>query len=114
MGQCVETRVAVKTYTLLARIQLENMKTHVDDVEEDSGHASQSEEETDIKNEDKIPANDSYKMIIVWPNIIKFIILHSLALYGLTLLPSLSWQSWLFLLATYQFSVCRNNCWSSQ
>jgi len=80
------------------------MKTHVDDVEEDSGHASQSEEETDIKNKDKIPANDSYKMIIVWPNIIKFIILHSLALYGLILLPSLSWQSWLFLLATYQFS----------
>merc|ERR1719445_563204 len=43
-------------------------------------------------------------MIIVWPNIIKFIILHCLALYGLTFLPSLSWQSWLFLLATYQFS----------
>merc|ERR1719320_532645 len=77
------------------------MIKHVEDVEEDSGHASEGEEEREEVDEEKIPSHDSSKMIIVWPNIIKFIILHCLALYGLTFLPILSWQ---FLFATYQFS----------
>jgi len=80
------------------------MKKLVDEVEDDSGHASECDEEKDLLVKNKMPANDSYKMIIVWPNIIKFIILHSLALYGLTLLPSVSWQSWVFLVLSYQFS----------
>ena len=67
----------------------------------DSGHATESEEE---QTDDKIIVEEPYTREIVWPNIIKFIILHSLALYGITILPSLSWQSWLFLLVTYQVS----------
>merc|ERR1711942_1827 len=66
--------------------------------------ASEGEEEREEVDEEKIPSHDSSKMIIVWPNIIKFIVLHCLALYGLTFLPSLSWQSWMWLLATYWFS----------
>ena len=84
--------------------QQDTMIKHVEDVEEDSGHASEGEEEREEVDEEKIPSHDSSKMIIVWPNIIKFIILHCLALYGLTFLPIMSWQSWLFLFATYQFS----------
>jgi len=42
--------------------------------------------------------------VIVWGNVVKFILLHGLALYGLTLLPGLSIASWLFLFLTYQFS----------
>ena len=67
----------------------------------DSGHATESEEE---QNDEKIIVEEPYTREIVWPNIIKFIILHSLALYGITILPSLSWQSWLFLMVTYQVS----------
>merc|ERR1712179_23135 len=73
------------------------MRKHVDDLEEER-------EELDEVDKEKILSHDSNEMIIVWPNIFKFIILHCLALYGLTFLPSLSWQSWLFLLASYQFS----------
>ena len=40
----------------------------------------------------------------VWQNIGKFAVLHLLALYGLTLLPSLQAASWAWLLATYVFS----------
>jgi len=74
-----------------------------DDLESDSGNATESDiemEEEDSKIVDKEP----YTREIVWQNVVKFIILHSLALYGLTFLPSMSWQSWVFLLVTYQFS----------
>eukprot|EP00090_Calanus_glacialis_P036639 TRINITY_DN6261_c0_g1_i1.p1 TRINITY_DN6261_c0_g1~~TRINITY_DN6261_c0_g1_i1.p1 ORF type:complete len:343 (-),score=76.93 TRINITY_DN6261_c0_g1_i1:75-1103(-) len=73
-------------------------------VESDSGHASESDEGKDLQNDSKPLAEEPYTRQIVWPNIVKFIVLHSLALYGLTFLPSLTWQSWIFLLATYQFS----------
>jgi stearoyl-CoA desaturase (delta-9 desaturase) len=72
------------------------------DAERDSGHATESDDEP--LEETKILAEEPYARQIVWPNVVKFIILHSLALYGLTFLPSLTWQSWIFLLATYQFS----------
>ena len=72
------------------------------DTERDSGHATESDDEP--LEERKILAEEPYERQIVWPNVAKFIILHSLALYGLTFLPSLTWQSWIFLLATYQFS----------
>jgi len=75
-----------------------------EEFESDSGHASASDEDGDVLKNAQILAKDPYTRQIVWPNILKFIILHSLALYGLTFLPSLTWQSWIFLLATYQFS----------
>nr|AHL21605.1 acyl-CoA desaturase delta9 [Calanus hyperboreus] len=75
-----------------------------DDFESDSGHATESDEEKNGLNDAKIQGKEPYTRQIVWPNIGKFIILHSLALYGLTFLPSLTWQSWIFLLVTYQFS----------
>ena len=77
---------------------------------DDSGHATEEEDLTDeldvthdtsdIKPEDEEPLTQD----IVWGNVVKFVILHSLALYGLTILPSLSLPSWLFLFLTYQFS----------
>lgn len=81
----------------------EKLKGDVDVPETDSGHATNSEEEPE---EDLLNIIDDkpYKYQIVWPNIGKFIVLHSLALYGLTLLPSISLPSWLWLLATYWFS----------
>jgi len=76
----------------------------------DSGHATEEEDLTDeldvtldtsdLKPEDEKPS----KQEIVWGNVVKFVILHSLALYGLTLLPSISLPSWVFLFLTYQFS----------
>merc|ERR1711988_1513191 len=63
---------------------------------DDSGHATEEEDLTDeldvthdtsdIKPEDEEPSTQD----IVWGNVVKFVILHSLALYGLTILPSLS------------------------
>jgi len=47
---------------------------------------------------------EPYKTEIVWQNIIKFIILHSFAVYGLYLLPSSSWKTWLFVLVSYLYS----------
>merc|ERR1712106_307311 len=67
----------------------------------DSGHATESDDEQEDK---RILAEEPYTRQIVWANIVKFIILHSFALYGLTFLPGLSWQSWIFLFASYQFS----------
>jgi len=81
----------------------ETLKGDHDDVPEtDSGHATNSEDEAEEELM-KVP-DEPYKNIIVWPNIFKFIILHSLALYGLTFLPSISLYSWLWLLATYWIS----------
>jgi len=71
-------------------------------VETDSGHVTNSEEETEDELME-VP-EEPYTNIIVWPNIFKFIILHSLALYGLTLLPSITLYSWIWLLATYWIS----------
>ena len=76
----------------------------------DSGHGTEEEDVTDeldvtldtsdLKPEDEKPS----KQEIVWGNVVKFVILHLLALYGLTILPSISLPSWLFLFLTYQFS----------
>ena len=76
----------------------------------DSGHATEEEDVTDelditldtsdLKPEDEEPS----KQEIVWGNVVKFVVLHLLALYGLTILPSISLPSWLFLFLTYQFS----------
>ena len=77
---------------------------------DDSGHATEEEDLTDeldvtldtsdLKPEDEKPSEQE----IVWGNVVKFVILHSLALYGLTILPSISLPSWIFLFLTYQFS----------
>ena len=65
----------------------------------DSGHATEEEEEKHMDvEEDEKPV----EMEMVWGNVVKFVILHSLALWGVTLLPSLSLSSWAFLFITYQ------------
>jgi len=71
--------------------------------ETDSGNATDEEKEEVVPQEleeEKEPVERE----IVWGNVVKFIILHSLALYGLRLLPSISVTSWIFLFLTYQFS----------
>lgn len=55
-------------------------------IETDSGNATES----DVEEEVTIDNEEPYTREIVWPNVYKFIILHSLFLYGLTFLPSLS------------------------
>ena len=72
---------------------------------DDSGLASDSDETVSetTEKEEELP-DDDYKTNIVWRNVVKFIILHSLALYGLTFLPHLSWKSWLFLYLSYLYA----------
>ena len=94
--------------------------------EDDSGHVTESDcDEVEVVTED---VREPVHQEIVWKNIFKFIVLHGLALVSLTLLPSLCWQSWIWLLVTYlisgiSFQVSQflqdisrswNNCWSSQ
>ena len=86
------------------------MKEGVQEKSDDSGHATEEEDLTDeldvtldtseLKPEDEKPSEQE----VVWGNVVKFVILHSLALYGLTILPSISLPSWVFLFLTYQFS----------
>ena len=71
------------------------------DEEQDSGLATdETDEEREVKEETEL----DYKMEIVWSNIVKFILLHLMALYSLTLLSGMSPYSWLWLVATYLFS----------
>jgi len=68
-----------------------------------SHHASDNgvmEDEKKMEEEEE----EVKEIEIVWGNVIKFVILHSLALYGLTLLPGISTNMWIFLFLTYQFS----------
>ena len=69
----------------------------------DSGHATEEEEEEEEgKYVDEAEDDAPVKLEMVWRNVAKFIILHSLALWGVTLLPSITQTSWLFLFMTYQ------------
>ena len=75
-------------------------RSEVDDGDRDSGHATDStDEERELGRED-----EDYTMEIVWPNILKFSLLHLLAGYSFTLLPHLSAVTWAWLVATYLFS----------
>ena len=65
----------------------------------DSGHATEEEEEMHVDEpEDEVEVERE----MVWGNVGKFIVLHGLALWGVTLLPSLSLASWAFLYLTAQ------------
>ena len=65
----------------------------------DSGHATEEEEELHVDEpEDEAPVERE----MVWGNVGKFVVLHGLALWGVTLLPSLSLASWAFLYITAQ------------
>eukprot|EP00092_Neocalanus_flemingeri_P070352 GFUD01086334.1.p1 GENE.GFUD01086334.1~~GFUD01086334.1.p1 ORF type:complete len:341 (-),score=74.27 GFUD01086334.1:156-1178(-) len=72
--------------------------------ESDSGHASESDEALEYKENEQTGEVEPYKTEIVWQNIVKFVILHALAFYSLTYLPLISWKMWLFLLFSFQFS----------
>jgi len=73
----------------------------VENRESDSGHATDTEEEVEESSSWK---GEQPPAEVVWPNIWKFVVLHSLAVWGLLLLPTMSPSSWLWLLATYQLS----------
>jgi len=66
-------------------------------LETDSGNATESDAEEEVTVDNEEP----YTRDIVWPNVYKFIILHSLFFYGLTFLPSLSVTSWIWLVGSY-------------
>ena len=91
----------------------------------DSGHATESDDgevitedslkRSDLGVDDEPPELQIGKSFIhlydpidfvltVWPNIFKFIILHGLALYALTLLPSISLATWAWLIGSYIFA----------
>ena len=71
------------------------------DNELDSGLAM---DEMDDKKEMEVEKEDNNKMEIVWFNIFKFILLHLMALYSLTLLSGMSPYSLAWLLTTYLYS----------
>ena len=99
----------------------------------DSGHATESDD-GEVISEDSLKRSDlgvdeppelqigesiidfygpDFDFVItVWPNIFKFIILHGLALYALTLLPSISLATWAWLIGSYIFAglLFPNNC----
>ena len=61
-----------------------------ENAEADSGHATDDDNNVEeIIKEEELENTVPYRREIVWPNVLKFIILHSLALYGFTLLPQL-------------------------
>lgn len=75
----------------------------------DSGHATESDDgevisEDSLKRSDLGVDDEPPELQIVWPNIFKFIILHGLALYALTLLPSISLATWAWLIGSYIFA----------
>ena len=47
---------------------------------------------------------EEYMAPLVWRNILKFLVLHLMFLFGLSLVPSLSWPSLLWLGTTYLYS----------
>jgi len=87
-----------------------DLKHHDDDLKDhddshDSGHVTESEDnEETFEKLGKQDEEPLVKQEIVWKNIVKFIILHTLAGYSLTLFPSLGLYSWLWLLTTYLVS----------
>ena len=68
----------------------------------DSGLSSE-EEDLEVLSPDEDEAEPT-EMEIVWGNVVKFVILHALALYSVTLLPSLSLASWVFMISSYIIS----------
>ena len=67
----------------------------------DSGMASEEEEEEVQPEEEE---REPVEVQVVWGNVAKFVVLHSLALYSVVLLPDLCLASWAFLVTTYIFS----------
>ena len=66
---------------------------------EDTGH--DTEEECELLTLDREVDTVAVERQIVWQNVAKFIALNCVALYSLYNLPSLSYQSWAYFLATY-------------
>jgi hypothetical protein len=56
----------------------------------DSGHGSESDEVLEYAKNEKTGEIEPYTREIVWGNVVKFIILHALALYSVTYLPVMS------------------------
>ena len=48
--------------------------------------------------------NEEATSQLVWKNIIKFLVLHLMFVFGLSLVPSLSWPTLVWLLTTYLYS----------
>ena len=77
------------------------MMTRSPEVDDEmDGGMSVIDEDRDMQGE----MVEDYKMEIVWSNIVKFIILHLMALYSLSLLAGMSRYSWAWLVVTYLYS----------
>merc|ERR1719431_1025886 len=72
--------------------------------ERDSGHVSESDDVLDFVENEKTGEIEPYSIEIVWQNVAKFVILHTLFFYSFTYLPSMSFNMWVFLLIQTQFS----------
>jgi len=84
---------------------IQGNKVEDQELDTDSGRATDEDDEVqDSEVDSNLPDPPLPPREIVWGNVYKFIILHSLCLYGLTLLPSLSLNSWIFLTLTMSFS----------
>jgi len=98
-----EVKPGLEEAIVLNRKKKEGRLNTIED-DTDSGLATNSEDDADDDSLDVSDKTQPYNDVIVWPNIGKFIVLHSFALYGLTLVPYLSWKSLAWLVATYWFS----------
>ena len=64
----------------------------------DSGHV------TEPSDQHRMVGDEEYNLEIVWPNVLKFIVLHLMAVYSLSYMRCMSLMSWLWLVVTYLFS----------
>ena len=63
----------------------------------DSGHVTEP-------SDHRMVGDEEYNLEIVWPNVLKFIVLHLMAVYSLSYMRCMSLMSWLWLVVTYLFS----------
>ena len=82
----------------ISELNMTKRSQEVDD-EMDSG-LSMTDDNMDMEEE----IVEEYNMEIVWSNIIKFIILHLMGLYSLSLLAGMSLYSWAWLVVTYLYA----------
>jgi fatty-acid desaturase len=87
--------------TVLSEV-LSRMATEVETEVKEAGETQEEEEEVvHLSKEEEQPV----ERLVVWTQVVKFSILHCLALYGLTLLPSVYPATIIFLFLTYLFSA---------
>lgn len=74
------------------------------DPECDSGRVSETDKGAEYAETEESEHVEPYKMEIVWQNVFKFIILHSLYFYSMFYFPTLSWKMYIHIGITALFS----------